>query len=68
MWVQSLGQEDPLVEGMAAHSSILDWRITMHRGAWWATVHRDAKSETQVKPVTCMHILMRIEKNKKNSS
>ena len=25
--VQSLGQEDPLEEGMAAHSSILAWRI-----------------------------------------
>ena len=26
-WVQSLGQEDPLEEGMATHSSILVWRI-----------------------------------------
>ena len=26
-WVQSLGWEDPLEEGMATHSSILDWRI-----------------------------------------
>ena len=25
--VQSLGREDPLEEGMAAHSSILAWRI-----------------------------------------
>ena len=25
--VQSLGQEDPLEEGMATHSSILAWRI-----------------------------------------
>ena len=25
--VQSLGWEDPLEEGMAAHSSILAWRI-----------------------------------------
>ena len=25
--VQSLGQEDPLEEGTATHSSILDWRI-----------------------------------------
>ena len=25
-WVQSLGQEDPLEEGMATHSSILAWR------------------------------------------
>ena len=25
-WVQSLGQEDPLEEGMATHYSILAWR------------------------------------------
>ena len=25
-WVQSLGWEDPLEEGMATHSSILGWR------------------------------------------
>ena len=28
MWVVSLGQEDPLEEGMATHSSILAWRIS----------------------------------------
>ena len=27
MWVWSLGQEDPLQESMATHSSILTWRI-----------------------------------------
>ena len=27
MRVQSLGQEDPLAKGMAAHSSIFGWRI-----------------------------------------
>ena len=26
-WVQSLGREDPLVKGMANHSSILAWEI-----------------------------------------
>ena len=26
-WVQSLGQEDHLEKGVAAHSSILTWRI-----------------------------------------
>ena len=26
-WVRSLGQEDPMEEGMAAPSSILAWRI-----------------------------------------
>jgi len=27
MWVQSLGGEDPLEEGMATHFNILAWRI-----------------------------------------
>ena len=27
MWVWSLGQEDPLEEGMVTHSSVLAWRI-----------------------------------------
>ena len=44
--VQSLGQEDPLEEGMATHSNILAWRIP-DRGAWWATVHGVAESWTQ---------------------
>ena len=26
-WVRSLGQEDPLKEGIATHSSILVWKI-----------------------------------------
>ena len=26
-WVQSMGQEDPLEEEMATHSSFLAWRI-----------------------------------------
>ena len=33
-------------EGMATHSSILAWRILMDRGAWQATVHRVAQSQT----------------------
>ena len=35
-WVPSLGWEDPLEGGLAAHSSILAWRIPMDRGAWRA--------------------------------
>ena len=45
-WVQSLGWEDLLEEGMAVHSSILAWRIAMDRGAWQAIVHGVAKSWT----------------------
>ena len=47
-WVRSLGQEDPLEESMATHSSILAWRISMNREAWWATIHGVTKSQTQL--------------------
>ena len=43
MQVPSLGWEDPLKEDMATHCSIFTWKI---RGAWWATGHRVAKSQT----------------------
>ena len=46
--VRSLGWEDPLEEGMATHSSILAWRISMGREAWRATVHGVTKSWTQL--------------------
>ena len=42
--VQSLGREDPLMKGIAAHSSILAWRIPW-RGTWWATVHGVAEAD-----------------------
>ena len=41
-------QEDPLEKEMATHSSILACRIPMDRGAWWATVHGVANSQTQL--------------------
>ena len=43
-WFQSLGQEDSLEEEMATRSSILE--NPMDRGAWWATVHGVAESDT----------------------
>ena len=48
MQIPSLGWEDPLEKEMLTHSSILAWRIPMDRGAWWATVHGVAKSQTQL--------------------
>ena len=51
-WVQSLGWEVPLEEGMGTHSSILAWRIPMDRRAWQATVHRVAKSWTRLSDST----------------
>ena len=47
-WIGSLGWEDPVEEGMATCSSILAWRISMDRGAWWATVLGVAKSQTRL--------------------
>ena len=46
--VQFLGQEDPLEKGMfhPLHYSCLG--STMDRGAWWATVHEVAKSQTRL--------------------
>ena len=48
-WVPSLWWEDPLEEEMAAQSSILAWRIPQDRGAWRATVHGIAESQTQLR-------------------
>ena len=47
-WIRFLGWEDPLQEGMATHFSILAWRLSMDRGAWCATVHGVAKSQTRL--------------------
>ena len=44
--VQSLGQEDTLEKEMAIHSSVLAWKKSIDRGAWWVTVHGVAKSQT----------------------
>ena len=64
-WVWSLGQEDPLEEGMATHSSILSWRILWTEGPnrWqsmqlqrighdWAT-----NTSLSLQGVTIIHII-----------
>ena len=38
-WVRSLGGEDPLLKGMATHSSILAWRIPCTEEPVGAAVH-----------------------------
>ena len=45
MWVQFLGGEDSLEEGMATHCSILAWRIPWTEELWWAIVHAVAESD-----------------------
>ena len=44
-WIPTF--EDPLEEEMATRSNILAWRI-LDGGAWRVTVHRVAKSWTQL--------------------
>ena len=39
-WVQSLGWEDPLEKEMAAHSSILAWRIPWTEKPGRLSIHR----------------------------
>ena len=51
-WAPSLSQEDPLEEGMAAHSSIPAWRIPWTEGARWATVHGVTKSQIRLKQLS----------------
>ena len=48
MWVQSLGQEDPLEKGMETHSSILAWGIAWTEKPAGAIVHEVAKNQTQL--------------------
>ena len=44
--VLSLGQEDPMEEGMATDSSILAWKNPLDRGVWWGTVNGVTKNQT----------------------
>ena len=58
MQVWSLGWEDPLEEGMAAHSSILAWRIPWKRSlvGYSPQGHVDSqKSQTQLSDGADMH-------------
>ena len=53
MWVWSLGREDPLVNGMAIHSSIHTWEIPWtEEPAWWSTVRRVTKSQMRLSDQT----------------
>ena len=46
--VRSLGQEDPLAEGMATNTQDSCLENPRDRGAGQATVHRAAKSQTRL--------------------
>jgi len=57
-WVRSLGQEDSLEKEKATHSSIHAWKIPWILGAWWATIHGVAKSQTQLSEFTSLHFIL----------
>ena len=52
MWVQSLGEEDPLEKGVAIHNHILAWRILQTeepgrlQSLGWGTVRHDWETNT----------------------
>ena len=57
--VQSLGWDDPLEEGMAAHSSILAWRIpwTVETGGLWSMGSQVRHDWASWVPVSCWPVM-----------
>ena len=62
-WVRSLGQEDPLEEGMATYSSILAWKIPWTEECGRLTVHGVTKSQTQLSDFTSLCLLSSLREN-----
>ena len=67
MSVQSLGQEDPLKENTAAHSSILAWRISrteepggLQPEASQTVKHDYATEHTQTTQIKLIHLLHKV--------
>ena len=54
-WVRSLGQEDSPGEGNGNPLPYSCLENPMDRGAWWATVHEVAKSQTRLSDFTSLH-------------
>ena len=52
-WVQYLGWEDPLEEGMTTHSSILAWRIAWIETVDWQATrgHKESDTTEQLTPL-----------------
>ena len=55
-WIQFLGQEDSPGEGNGNPLQYSYLENPMDGGAWWATVHRVAKSWTRLSNITSLHI------------
>jgi len=52
VWVLSLGQEDPLEEGMATHFSVLAWEILQieESGGVWSSGSHKVRHDLATKP------------------
>ena len=66
MWVRSLGQEDPLEEGMATPLHYSCPENPMDRGTWWATgsqggTELDTTEATQQQQQQQQHLKMETE-------
>ena len=48
MWVQSLGWEDPLREGTATHSSIVNADLAFPARIYWSTVEHTQLHKTSI--------------------
>ena len=57
IWVQFLGQEDPLEKGMATHSLILAWRIPWTEETGGLESLRSQNSQTQLCDTLICHLL-----------
>ena len=57
MWVQSLGWEEALEEGMATHFNILAWRIPWTEEPGLIQGHKQLNT-TEAPQHACMHILL----------
>ena len=55
MWVQSLGQEDPLKKEMATCPNLLAWKIPWTEESGGLPIHLVANSWTQLSTHTCTH-------------
>ena len=58
-WVQSLGWEDLLKEGVGPFSSILVWKLPTDRGTWRATVHGGHKESDTTEQLSTAPYLIR---------
>ena len=59
MWVQFLGQVDPLEEGMATQSSTLAWRVPWTRSlAGYSPWGHKESDTTEATWHACMHFIL----------